>query len=243
MAQQEISQYLVVQRRHQHQGSRKAFWEKDHYDSAPVPCEFHPGDSFTKQPFAKGSSTTGPAKFQGHERVLQSTLCCKSLSAKRVPLQELSLTTAGHMKVWPCSKLRLTAFLQNASYASFPTEHFQRVIIAGFGHSYPYWSDTEVHVTSIGDGLISAGGKRWQDTCSRSHADLPMMMHSLLPAMNMEAVLEGKLKCRAAKKGERRSEGSAGTLPEGRVLEAGEARSSGFEPAVASSGCLMITHT
>lgn len=49
------------------------------------------------------------------------------------------------------------------------------------------------------------------------------MMHSLLPAMNMEAVLEGKLKCRADKKGERRLEGSDGPLPEERVLEAGGA--------------------
>lgn len=48
------------------------------------------------------------------------------------------------------------------------------------------------------------------------------MMHSLLPAMNMEAVLEGKLKCRADKKGERRSDGSDGRLRDERVLEAGE---------------------
>lgn len=49
------------------------------------------------------------------------------------------------------------------------------------------------------------------------------MMHSLLPAMNMEAVLDGKLKCRADKKGERRSDGSEGVLLKERALEAGEA--------------------
>lgn len=49
------------------------------------------------------------------------------------------------------------------------------------------------------------------------------MMHSLLPAMNMEAVLEGKLKCRADKKGERRDEVSDVTLLEERLLEAREA--------------------
>lgn len=69
------------------------------------------------------------------------------------------------------------------------------------------------------------------------------MMHSLLPAMNMEAVLEGKLKCRAAKKGERRSEGSEGMLLEERVLEAGWAWFSVSDPVEASSGCFMITHS
>lgn len=64
--------------------------------------------------------------------------------------------------------------------------------------------------------------KNWSDICSSFHTDLPIMMHSLLPAMNMEAVLEGKLKCRADKKGERRSDGSDGRLRDERVLEAGE---------------------
>lgn len=69
-------------------------------------------------------------------------------------------------------------------------------------------------------GVIKAGV--W-NTCSNSHNDLPIMMHSLLPAMNMEAVLDGKLKCRADKKGERRSDGSEGVLLKERALEAGEA--------------------
>lgn len=37
-----------------------------------------------------------------------------------------------------------------------------------------------------------------------------MMRQSLPPAMNMDSVLEGRLKCRVARNGERRSEGSEG---------------------------------
>lgn len=35
-----------------------------------------------------------------------------------------------------------------------------------------------------------------------------MMRQSLSPAMNMDSVLEGRLKCRVARNGERRSAGS-----------------------------------
>lgn len=69
------------------------------------------------------------------------------------------------------------------------------------------------------------------------------MMHSLLPAMNMEAVLEGNLKCRADKKGERWSEECDGALVEERVLELGEVWFSVSDPGLASSGCFMITHS
>lgn len=69
------------------------------------------------------------------------------------------------------------------------------------------------------------------------------MTQSLLPAMNMDAVLEGKLKCLAAKKGERRSEGSEGMLLEERVLEAVWAWFSVSDPVEASSGCFMTTHS
>lgn len=61
--------------------------------------------------------------------------------------------------------------------------------------------------------------------------------------MNMEAVLDGKLKCRAARKGESRSEESEGMLLEDRTLETGVDLAPGSETVVASSGCLIITHS
>lgn len=65
------------------------------------------------------------------------------------------------------------------------------------------------------------------------------MRQSLAPAMNMDSVLEGRLKCRAARKGERRS---AGSEDGGRPREDGAAVAS-KDAGLVSSGCLMTTHS
>jgi len=44
--------------------SSKGFWEKDNYNF--IPYKSHLGDNFTKQAFAKVSSTTYPMKFQAN---------------------------------------------------------------------------------------------------------------------------------------------------------------------------------
>lgn len=66
-----------------------------------------------------------------------------------------------------------------------------------------------------------------------------MMMHSLDPAMNIDSAFEGRLKCRVARKGESRFEGSSGAVwlnwrPEVVGAEA---------ELLASSGCFITTHT
>lgn len=67
------------------------------------------------------------------------------------------------------------------------------------------------------------------------------MRQSLPPAMNMDSVLEGRLKCRAARNGERRSAGSEGTewLSGEGVLVSEDMK----EVGLVSSGCLMTTHS
>lgn len=68
-----------------------------------------------------------------------------------------------------------------------------------------------------------------------------MMRQSLPPAMNMDSVLEGRLKCRAARKGESRSAGSVEqVLMRGGLAAASEDLKGG---ALVSSGCLMTTHS
>lgn len=66
-----------------------------------------------------------------------------------------------------------------------------------------------------------------------------MMRQSLPPAMNRDSVLEGRLKCRVARNGERRSAGSEDTewLGEGGTVVG--SRGAGL----VSSGCLMTTHS
>lgn len=71
---------------------------------------------------------------------------------------------------------------------------------------------------------------------------LPMMRQSLPPAMNMDSVLEGRLKCRAARKGESRSAGSEETewlRREGAAAASGALKDAGL----VNSGCLMTTHS
>lgn len=68
-----------------------------------------------------------------------------------------------------------------------------------------------------------------------------MMRQSLPPAMNMDSVLEGRLKCRAARKGESRSAGSEEQWPMREELPA--ASEDLRDVALVSSGCLMTTHS
>lgn len=65
-----------------------------------------------------------------------------------------------------------------------------------------------------------------------------MMRQSLPPAMNMDSVLEGRLKCRAARKGERRSVGS-----EDAEWQSGDRVVVSRDTGLVSSGCLMTTHS
>lgn len=65
------------------------------------------------------------------------------------------------------------------------------------------------------------------------------MRQSLPPAMNMDSVLEGRLKCRADRKGERRSAGSEDV---GRPRGDGAAAAS-KDTGLVNSGCLMTTHS
>lgn len=66
-----------------------------------------------------------------------------------------------------------------------------------------------------------------------------MMRQSLAPAMNMDSVLEGRLKCRAARKGESRSTGSEELMREGLAAASEDLK----DAALVSSGCLMTTHS
>lgn len=70
-----------------------------------------------------------------------------------------------------------------------------------------------------------------------------MMRQSQPPAMNMDSVLEGRLKCRVARNGERRS---AGSEDEDKDMEwqcrDGVAVVS-KDIGLVSSGCLMTTHS
>lgn len=69
-----------------------------------------------------------------------------------------------------------------------------------------------------------------------------MMRQSLPPAMNMDSVLEGRLKCRAARKGDSRSAGSEETewpRREGAAAVSEDLKDVGL----VSSGCLMTTHS
>lgn len=72
-----------------------------------------------------------------------------------------------------------------------------------------------------------------------------MMRQSLPPAMNMDSVLEGRLKCRVARNGERRSAGSEDE-DEDKDMERpsrdGEVVVS-KDTGLVSSGCLMTTHS
>lgn len=76
-----------------------------------------------------------------------------------------------------------------------------------------------------------------------------MMRQSLPPAMNMDSVLEGRLKCRVARKGERRSAGSEDADDDVVVDKDVEWESTDGEATVSkdtglvSSGCLMTTHS
>lgn len=71
-----------------------------------------------------------------------------------------------------------------------------------------------------------------------------MMRQSLPPAMNRDSVLEGRLKCRVARNGERRSElsedrewlGEGETVADSRDVDSRDA-------GLVSSGCLMTTHS
>lgn len=69
-----------------------------------------------------------------------------------------------------------------------------------------------------------------------------MMRQSLPPAMNMDSVLEGRLKCRAARKGDSRSAGSEETewpRREGAAAVSEDLKDVGL----VNSGCLMTTHS
>lgn len=68
-----------------------------------------------------------------------------------------------------------------------------------------------------------------------------MMRQSLPPAMNMDSVLEGRLKCRVARNGERRSEGSEGKDMEWQRRDEEVVVSE--DKGLVSSGCLMTTHS
>lgn len=69
-----------------------------------------------------------------------------------------------------------------------------------------------------------------------------MMRQSLPPAMNMDSVLEGKLKCRVARNGERRSAGSEDEDKDDWERRDGVAVAS-TDTGLVSSGCLMTTHS
>lgn len=69
-----------------------------------------------------------------------------------------------------------------------------------------------------------------------------MMRQSLPPAMNMDSVLEGRLKCRAARKGESRSAGSEETEWPRREALATVSEDLKADGLV-NSGCLMTTHS
>lgn len=69
-----------------------------------------------------------------------------------------------------------------------------------------------------------------------------MIRQSLPPAMNMDSVLEGRLKCRAARNGESRSAGSEEMEwpnVEGVAVDSEDMKAVGL----VSSGCLMTTHS
>lgn len=66
-----------------------------------------------------------------------------------------------------------------------------------------------------------------------------MMRQSLPPAMNRDSVLEGRLKCRVARKGERRSELSEDREWLGEDEMVADSRDTGL----VSSGCLITTHS
>lgn len=72
-----------------------------------------------------------------------------------------------------------------------------------------------------------------------------MMRQSLPPAMNMDSVLEGRLKCRVARNGERRSAGSededVDKDTEWQCRD--EVAEVSKEAGLVSSGCLMTTHS
>lgn len=70
-----------------------------------------------------------------------------------------------------------------------------------------------------------------------------MMRQSLPPAMNMDSVFEGRLKCRVARNGDRRSEGSEGEDKDMEWQRRDEEVVVSEDTGLVSSGCLMTTHS
>lgn len=71
-----------------------------------------------------------------------------------------------------------------------------------------------------------------------------MMRQSLPPAMNRDSVLEGRLKCRVARNGERRSELSEDREWLGEDEMVADSRDADSrDTGLVSSGCLITTHS